>query len=256
MATLRFNGTRADVVAAAVQLARMLSGRAVDTFGIMRGFGSAIGFAVLSDIQAAYIEKSRGGTDEAGIRWPKLQPRTIANRRVGAGDRRDSDLIRRRETIRKRETKKALRRFLLSLPESEARRRAAIVGGIKATQQTGRTKLKTLGNRNVEILRDRGILFNSLSPGSLVGDPATAAYTPPSGDGAEEQIFEVRQGLISAGTNVVYASTHQHGDASRNIPARPIFPPEDQIPNVWWQRWLGVGSQALVAAMRLLLANR
>ena len=221
-----------------------------DTLGIGQGFKSAIGFAALSDIKDAYITKARGGTDEMGIKWAPLKPATIANRRIGQPRGEAATAIRERQKIQKRETRKALARFRLRLPEGEARRRAAIVGGIKATQITGKTKVETLGGRSVEILRDTGVLLNSLSPGEL----SASRYTKPSDEGGSEQIFDV-SGDIVVGTNVVYAGPHQHG--TQHIPARPFLPDEDHpVPQSWWDRWLAAGVQALAAGLQRLIQSK
>ena len=123
MATVKFQGSRADVTRIALQLAQVLAGRQPDTHGVARGFLLSLGFAALSDIKEAYIVKARGGTDEMGIKWKPLAPATIAARRVGPRDRQNATIAA-RERIRQRETRKALRRFRLTLPESEAQRRA------------------------------------------------------------------------------------------------------------------------------------
>ncbi len=266
MATIRFQGSRADVTRVVQQLAAVLTGRAEDNDQIARGFMLALGFAALSDIRSAFIEKSRGGTDEMGIKWQPLAPETIANRRVGpgakkpqiavsdtAGQRLDkitqAQLVRDRERIRNRETKKAFRRFQLLLPKAEALRRARIVGGLKATAVTGKTKVQTLGSRDVEILRDTGILFNSLSPGLLQG----ARYSKPTGQGGEQQIMETFPGELIVGTNVPYATTHQRGDPSRNVPARPFLPGDNYpVPQIWWDRWLRAANVALVTSIEIL----
>ena len=164
MATIRFKGSRAEARAIAGRLGGILSGRLPDEARVGEGFRSAIGFGALTDIKEAFVTKARGGRDEMGIRWKPLKPSTIANRRVGAG-RQPTEIAERRR-IQRRETNKALRRFRLSLPEGEARRRANIVGGLRATQLTGKTKIETLGGRQVEILRDTGVLLNSITPRS------------------------------------------------------------------------------------------
>ncbi len=253
MATVYFRGTRADITRIALQLAAVLAGRAPDTHGVARGFMLTLGFAALADIKEAYLVKASGGTDDNGIRWPPLAPATIARRRVGAGDRKSSALVQIRERIRKRETTKALKRFRLSLPEAEAQRRAKIVGGLKATRETGRTKVVTLGGRTVEMLRDTGVLLNSLSPGRLTGSGGSVSYSPPSGEGGSEQIFEIGAGEVIVGTNVVYAGTHQRGDRKRNIPQRKVLPDaETPVPQVWWTRWTDLANKGLVVGAELL----
>lgn len=267
MAAINFRGSRADVSRIAQQLAGILSGREPDTMGIGRGFLLALGFAVLSSVKEAYVIKARGGTDAMGVRWPKLKPQTIANRRVGPRDVRSSALIREREKIRKRELASIKRefarqegrlfeRFLLSLDAKEARKRARQIASARATRATGLTKVQTLGGRLVEILRDLGILLNSFSPGMLSGEGPNAVYTKPSGEGGDEQIFDVSPGLLIAGSNVAYSATHNFGDPSRNIPRRQILPDnESQVPEVWWEDWLDVAVRSLEAGTRLLFSQ-
>ena len=253
MATVYFRGTRADITRIALQLAAVLAGRAPDTQGVARGFMLTLGFAALTDIKEAYLVKAAGGTDEMGIRWPPLSPETIAARRVGPRDKKSSEAIKVRERIRKRETTKALKRFRLSLPEPEAQRRAKIVGGLKATRETGRTKVVTLGGREVEILRDTGVLLNSLSPGRLTGSGGSVSYSPPSGEGGSEQIFQLGAGEVIVGSNVIYFRTHQRGDKSRNIPQRKVLPDDETpVPAIWWTRWTALANKGLVVGAELL----
>jgi len=263
MATVRFRGTHADVVRIALQLAAIISGRATDTQGVARSFLLTLGFGALSDIKDAYVTKAKGGVDEMGVKWPPLSPAAIANRRVGPGDKKTQStqvatvqqaaLVRERERIRKRETNKALKRLRMSLAEPEAQRRSKIIGGLKATSLTGKTKAQTLGGRDVEILRDTGVLLNSLGPGRLTGRAGSVAYTKPQTEGGEEQIFDTAPGQIIVGTNVAYASTHQNGDEGRNIPARPFLPNSATgVPQVWWDRWTAIANKALVASAELM----
>lgn len=188
----QFRGTRADVVAAAHELAGMLTGRVRDTSGIARGFLLAIGSAALSDIKEAYIVKALGGTDEMGIKWPPLSPITIAMRRK--------------------------------------------------TRKERKLTFTQLAQRKVKILRDTGILFNSLSPGILT----KTGYRKPKKKGGSEQIMDVSAGQVIVGTNVAYADTHQNGSPSRKIPARPFLPrSQSDVPRIWWDRWANVAKDAL-----------
>lgn len=232
MATISFRGSREDLSRIISLAADIASGDTRDRQNIGKGINSAIGLAALSDIKRSYVDKARGGTDEMGIKWPPLSPVTIANRRVGRGA---SPEIKARERIRKREAKKALARFRLSLPEPEAQRRSKIVGGLKAFHETGKTKVQALGGRSVEILRDTGVLLNSLSPGDLGPD----------------QVFETdKVGEVTVGTNIVYAGTHQRGNPSKNIPARPFLPDDNYpVPDAWWNNWVRAANRALLSGL-------
>lgn len=207
---------------------------------------TVLGLAVLSDIKREFVVAARGGTNAFGIKWPPLSPKTIAARRVGPGDIRDNEAIRERERIRKNAEKRLLRRYLASLPEDQARRRAKQVAGQIATRETGRTKVQTLGGRQVEMLRDTGILLNSLS--AAEPKPSTDAYTPRDG-----QIFELTPGEVKVGTNVPYAATHQFGDPSRKIPARPFLPEPAQIPATMRDTYAKLAAAVALLSLRKLL---
>lgn len=264
---IEFRGTRADVSRIARQLAGILAGREPDRLGIAKGFMLALGFGVLSSVKDAYVVKARGGTDAMGIKWPPLSPVTIANRRVGPGDIRRDPIIKEREKIRKRELAAIKRefgkqegalfeRFLVSLDPRAARARARQIASARATRATGLTKVQAMGSRAVEILRDTGVLLNSLSPGRLSGSGAGTTYTKPSGEGGQEQFFQTTPGELIVGTNVEYAGTHQFGDLLRNIPARPFLPEdENQISEVWWEDWLDIAVRSLEKGTELLFTQ-
>lgn len=65
-----------------------------------------------------------------------------------------------------------------------------------------------------QILRDTGILLNSLSP---LGP---------------DNVLEARPGTIAIGTNVPYASYHHEG--TPRMPARPLWPDPATWPDSWW----------------------
>lgn len=254
-----YRGTRQDLLLQVAQLSAILSGRAADATGIAKAFLMAIGYAALADIRDAYVKKARGGTDAMGVRWAPLRPRTIANRRVGPGDRNNAN-VQAWEQARKRELRRIQReferqegdlydRFLLSMDAAEARRRARQIASRRATEQTGMTKIQALGSRNVEILRDTGVLMNSLTPGVLSASGSSMTYSPPSGEGGQHQVFKIGPGEVIVGTIDKKAATHQNGDPARNIPQRKILPEEsDTIPADWMENWIDAGKIALVAA--------
>jgi hypothetical protein len=251
-----FKGTREELIAKVQEVIDALAGKGPDVAGIGKSVLIAMGVAALGDIMDAFVVKSRGGTDAMGIKWPPLDPKTVAARRVGPRDTRNSAAIKEREKIRKREFKKALKRYQMSLPPEEARRRAAMVAGIRATRLTGQTKVETLGGRNVEMLRDTGILANSLSPGVMTGDGAAMSYSKPSGEGGDQQLFDLLPGAVIVGSNLPYAGRHQNGDPPANLPARPFLPrDESDIPEEWWENWLEAGAITLEAGLEYYLST-
>jgi hypothetical protein len=270
-----FQGNRDEAVVIIRSVVAQLLGRAPDSQGIARGVFYAIGIAALSDIQEAFIIKSRGGTDAAGITWPKLSKKYLAygrrfgpgeqaalkraaglgkghNRGVGGnrivGSRFEGDEVRpvyggntglltaaqqqRWKTVFAQTFAWAMARF----GEGKARSIAAGHAWNVIKAEGAKTKLEVYGSRVVDILRDTGVLFNSISPGFLNG----SEYTPPSGEGGDQQIFRALQDGIVIGTTVVYAGAHNQG---KGVPKRQIFP--ERSPSVWTQRWAQVATQAI-----------
>lgn len=251
-----FNGNRQQAIAIIRQVVSQLSGNATDSNGVARGVFYAIGLAALSDVQDAFITKSRGGTDEAGIKWPPLSKKYLAySRRFGPGEqaalKRGAGLARQHHrgvggkgglldaAQQKRWRQVFSRTMAWAMARYDEGQAKSIAAGhawnvIKA--EGAQTKLEVYGNRVVDILRDTGILFNSLSPGYLDG----SSYTPPMSEGGDKQVFNALRDGIVIGTTVPYAAAHNTGNG---VPKRQIFP--DSIPQVWARRWAGVGVQAI-----------
>jgi hypothetical protein len=100
------------------------------------------------------------------------------------------------------------------MPAGEAKATAAKIAWAILKSEGARTKLDVLGGRKVDIGRDTGILFRSLTPG---------IEDRPSGEA--DQIFEATPGLIVVGTKVPYASDFHK--------VRPMWP--DTMPDVWME---------------------
>jgi hypothetical protein len=271
MATVYFRGSREQAQQLARRLALILTGREPDTQHIARGVYLTLGFAALSDIKADFIVKARGGTGEDGNKWRPLKPSTIAyGRRFGPGEQsrlkkaaglgkanrfgigQNTGLLTAAQKKRWQQIfGTRLQRFLLSMSPKEAKAKAAAIAWTILKREGAKTKLEVFGNRQVEILRDTGILFNSLSPGELTNPGPAAVYTPPSSDGGAAQVFQLLNNGVIVGTNVPYAGAHQNGNAAKGIPARP-FLPNGEPPDLWEQRWLDAGLQALEVGARML----
>jgi len=266
-----FRGTREDITKTVALLGAILAGREPDRHDIGRGFLMAIGFAALSDIKDAYVLKARGGTDAMGVKWPKLSAKYLAYGRrfgpteqsrlkTGAGLGRSHRLAPggKKGLLTAAELKQwrriysqRLRRYMLSEGESAAKSHAAAVAWVIMKSRGARTKLEVFGNRQVQILRDTGILLNSLSPGQLSTGAGSVSYSMPSGPGGTEQIFKTNPGEVIVGTNVAYASRHQRGGGG--VPARVFIPDENHaVPEVWWARWAKIANQALAVSVGLL----
>lgn len=73
------------------------------------------------------------------------------------------------------------------------------------------------GNRPVGILRDTGLLLNSLSPGVA----------------SAEQVFRTGPGEVIVGTNRRGAAAHHRGIPGR-LPQRRLWPSPENWPAAWW----------------------
>lgn len=258
-----FRGSRSEAKNLVYRLMRMLTGAEPDSGGIARGVFLAIGFAALSSIKEDFITKSRGGTGADGVKWKPLTKEYLAyGRRFGKGEQsslkkaaglgkanrfapgQNKGLLTAAQKKRWGQIfASTLARLLTSLPPAEAKARAAQIAWAILKREGAKTKLEVYGSRIVDINRDTGILFNSLSPGQLGGEGPASAYAKPSGDGGDQQIFETISNGIIVGTNVPYA-------AAVNA-LRPIVP--EEAPEAWRQEWAEVTAKALEVAARMVL---
>jgi hypothetical protein len=242
VAVVSVRDTRSAAAAALRKLPALLAGREPDPLGIAREVQLRAGVAALSQVQQAFLIKSRGGTGADGIKWKPLSRKTIAGRRVTRGEKKELGIGGRRvrgllTPAEDREWRKIyasrLARLRLDLPEPAARARAAQIAWATLKARGARTKLDVLGGRQVDILRDTSRLFRSLNAG---------VDATPSGE--PDQVFELKPGAVIVGTNVVYAGP-QHR-------VRPLWPAgglsKQQLPAVV----RAVRRGALAAIERLL----
>lgn len=199
--------------------------------------------ALLSKIQQAFIVKSRGGTDEAGITWAPLQRSTIARRRIGPGDllaigvkgtkipkNRTRGLLTAGQDLQWRKIfGSRLANFLArGMPIGEAKARAAQIAWSILKAGGAKTKLEVLGGRQVDIGRDTNSLFRSLTPG-IEGEPAEP-----------DQVREVGPGRITVGSNVPHAK-HFH--------KRRRLWPADGLPDAWNAAIAGAVGRGIIRAI-------
>ena len=267
MVDIPFRGKRKDVRKTVRSLLAQITGKASDQNGLARSVFYAIGFAALSDVQEAFIVKSRGGTGEDGVTWPPLTKEYLAyGRRFGPGEqaalKRTAGLGKAHHhgvggkggILTKSQQARWNKLFAKNTAWLSARHPLPIAKNIAAAMawktikdEGAKTKLEVYGNRVVDVLRDTGVLFNSLSPGYFDGSD----YSKPSGEGGGKQIFTALEDGIVIGTNVPYAASHNYGDPKRGIPKRQFLP--EDAPKVWVERWTNVASSALESALRISL---
>ncbi len=230
----------------------ILSGRIADQHNLAHGLKMRIAFAFFSLIREAYIIKSRGGTDAAGISWPPLDPKYLAygrgpkSSRRGGGKSpggRDGMMSKKQLDQWWRDYSQARAWLILQVGDVESRNRAAAIAWSKYKAKGGKTLLDAFGDRPHEILRDSGVLFNSLTPGILAG----TEYQP-----VDNQVVRDEGNALSCGTNVSYAIHHQ------GTPDKPgkrlLWPADGVLPDVWADDILEVAAEGLNDYITLALA--
>lgn len=224
-----YSGTYPEAVAVVRQLPAVLAGVLPDPYGLSRGVLLRAGVALLSEVQRDFVRKSRGETGRDGIKWAPLKPETVARRRSNPAELRGLGIRkgRRRPSLTNAQDRRwravywhTWQRLRIDLDDSQAKRRAAATAWAVVKAEGAKTQLELLGSRRVDILRDTGELFRSLSPG---------VEDKPSG--ADGQVFRIAAGRVTVGTNK--KPWHHRGDEKRNLPARPLWPPSGEIPDAW-----------------------
>ncbi len=260
-----FRGTREQARAIIDEVRASLVGSGPDRFRIAEATHTAIGLQALKDVKKDFIRKARGGVGEDGVQWPRLSPETLAySRRFGKGEeaalKKAAGLGRANRYAPtgkglltkaqleswKKHFRIALALFAANHPVPDATSIAAAIAWKRVKEEGAKTKLEVYGNRAHEVLRDTGVLLNSLSPGKLGGDGVT--YAKPNGPGGNDQVFQHLANGVIIGTNVPYAKFHQSGEPRKKLPRRPFLP--DRIPQVWIDRWVTAASLSIAAGFR------
>lgn len=238
-----FRGTRADIARMLRTIPAALAG-GPDPFGIARAIQLRAGVAALSQIQQAFIVKSRGGTGSDGIQWQPLLPSTIAQRRTTATERRQLGISgkRTRGLLTPTQDRRwrsiygtRLAKLLASgVSLTTAKATAAKIAWATMKSEGAVTKLQVLGSRKVDIGRDTGRMLRSLSPG---------VEDRPSGE--PEQIFEPGPGVVIVGSNVPYfAAFHAR---------RPVWPSDGSLPATWAAAVRAAIERGIVRAIALIV---
>jgi hypothetical protein len=239
MPTLRYRGSRQELMVDLARLPGILTGRLPDPGGVAKALMIAMGMVLLSRIKEAYVIKSRGGVDAMGIYWPPLAASTLAGRRKG------------RMSIRQMNQKLAglspERRALVEAHAARTsaaidkqlaweridllrRRKGKLTARDRAMLSLKRKKL-TLATAFAEILRDTGRMLNSLSPEVITA----------TGGGGDDTIMRTGPGWLEVGSNVEYFAYHnsdkprrKNADGSDRLPRRQVLPDNvGQIPAAW-----------------------
>ena len=209
-----------------------------------------MGLTVLGRIKRAFIIKAAGGTDEAGERWQPLSPRTIAYSRRHPGVPRSRQRARFRPSWMLTNAQRErwwdrYRRYLGAFNGDKSHAAAAAWIVLKA--EGAETLMSVYGDTPVQILRDTGLLFNSLSPG--IAPDAALSTDPPK---PRHQVFRAGHGQVVVGTNRKHALAHHHG-VPGHIPQRRLWPAPARWPSSWWEEILFQGRQGLLDIALFLL---
>lgn len=209
-----------------------------------------IGLAALFRIQKAFIVKSRGGTDETGLRWAPLSPRTIAysRRHPGLPKRRPRRQYHPSYALTKKQRDRWWTIYKRSLARYAGDKAHAARAAWFVLKQEGATTLfDRYSKTQVDILRDTGLLLNSLSP---VTPPQSATSSPPKRD---KQIFLLRRGEVRIGTNRKGAAAHHEGNPRRKLPQRRLWPEPGKWTPQWWDDLLTQARQGIIDIVLHLL---
>lgn len=244
--TVRVRATREEVVNAVSHLTRAVRAPGAVQAALL----TRLGMTLLGRISKAFVMKARGGTDEAGLKWQPLAPSTVAYKRrhpvlSRSGRRTGKYLPRSRErasfapsyqlTSGQRSLWWGLYRNYLAKFAGD-RAHAAAASWLVLKSRGARTLLEVYGHARVEILRDTGLLLNTLTPGV-------------AGARVEGQVFRVAPGEVTVGTSRAWAWAH-HSGAPGRLPRRPLWPEPSAWPSSWWLDLLG---QAARGAADLLV---
>lgn len=222
------------------QLPALLSGQQPDPTGTVQEMFRELGTEALTLIHEAFLHKSKGGVDEAGISWPRLSRRYVAYGREHGGRKpkkqgeRPRGLLTTKQDERWRKIFAGTYQRLLGQGSADAGANAAALAWHILKLEGAHTALDVYGNRQPDMLVKSGELLASLTPGS--GHPA--------------QIFEISPGTVKVGSRLPYAEAHNKGVPSRNLPARP-FKPQGPLPERWRERF-----NAIIARYTGILLQR
>lgn len=247
---------------------------------LVEGVQLSIAWQLLSDVQESFVLKARGDVGRDGIRWAPLSREYLAyGRRFGTGEqaelKRAAGLVvtdkngkpttapfryapgKKKGLLTADQLKKwrgfyafMLARMSARVPLPEAKRIAAGYAWNQMKKRGAQTKLNVYGTRQVEILRDTSVLFNSLSPFAVIDYDFVDQFSVLASQVPKDaQILQAIRGGVRVGTNVPYAASHHYGDNKRGIPARPFWP-ADGLPQVWRDNMADVMKEATLSALK------
>jgi hypothetical protein len=239
--TVYVRTSKAKILAIIRQLSAAACGNVGEAGQVAQALMVRLGMTALARIRDAFVTRSRGLTDEAGLAWPPLSPATIAYSR------------RHPQVLWPGRLRAPYAPSWMLTPKQRVRWwQLASVGGpayawIITKAEGGKTLIGVYGSTQVDILRDTGLLLNSLSPGLFTGKPLPGPefIGPQPNPGEANQVFRLARGEVVIGTNRKYASSHHYGIPGR-IPQRRLWPAPSTWPQTWWDDIASQARQGLI----------
>lgn len=236
----------------------MIAGDLPAPDSLVEGLKIRIANAALQHIKIAYSDRADGRADETGLTWPPLTRKYLAyQRRFGPTEK--ADLKRaaglgaqhrygvggNKGLLTKAEQKAWNAKFasllaylrIKGLPEEQAKNIAAGAAWNAIKAAGANTMLQVYGSRKVQILRDTGVLFNSLSPGLADAKPK-----------AEGSVMRTERGAVVFGTNVPYGAHHHYAKNPKR--RRPLWPDPQNWPSRWWKSILTEATRGVEVIIR------
>jgi hypothetical protein len=160
-------------------------------------YWSAFAYSFFKQISQNFSRKSKGSADKQGLKWKPLTKKTKAYRPRNTRNKGRGLLTGAQDSLWKGIFAKNFKKFSATMPEDEAKGKAAALAWAILKNQGAKTKIDEYGNKNVPILVRTGRLRNSLKPGKYTGDN----YIPFNDD----QFFKFDRGKMVLGSKVPYA---------------------------------------------------
>lgn len=243
--------SRRDVEAAIRSTGKLVSGGAGGANGLVRQLQTRVGLALLERVRDAFIVKARGGTDETGEHWKPLSKRTVAYTRRHPGLPKNRPFWKYHPSYglkqKERDRWWELYRRFKGKYGGDKHRAAAAAWTVLKSEGCSPTLMERYGDTPVEILRDKGLLLNSLSPGA---DPDSAPASPPK---QPNQVFRNGVGEVMVGTNRKHCLTHHKG--TDRIPQRRLWPEPSRWTPGWWSSMLVQAQKGAVEIITYLLGR-
>lgn len=241
-------------------LPAILSGHVPQYRRIAEGFQLRMAVAFLERVKLAFLRKASGQIGDDGISWPPLSREYLAysrgpasSRRAGGkspgthnGKQNDGYMSADQLAQWKRTFARSMKFLALQMDVAAAKGRAAQIAWAEAKRAGVKTKLEVLGSRPHQILRDRGELFNSLSPGVVVqsADGGADLQNKPEG-----QVVLHSPGRMAVGTNVAHAEYHHKAKKGNRL--RRLWP--ETLPAPWAAYIAKQAKGGIVAAINILV---